>query len=140
MTPLQKAKNLMDVGQYIPALTILETLNGLSLKSENYRLLFMSNCWFNLEEYDWAIEIADRLLQKNPKNELASQIKYLSYCKLKDYDSAFDEIIGFLSYNKADHYKITLEELLTDIRAGFINDEDIISKIKELALQNDCVK
>lgn len=140
MTPLQKAKNLMDVGQYIPALTILETLNGLSLKSEGYRLLFMSNCWFNLEEYDWAIEIADRLLQKNPKNELASQIKYLSYCKLKDYDSAFDEIIGFLSYNKADHYKITLEELLTDIRAGFINDEDIISKIKELALQNDCVK
>jgi len=140
MTPLQKAKNLMDVGQYIPALTILETLNGLSLKSENYRLLFMSNCWFNLEEYDWAIEIADRLLQKNPKNELASQIKYLSYCKLKDYDSAFDEIISFLSYNKADHYKITLEELLTDIRAGFINDEDIISKIKELALQNDCLK
>ncbi|MFS4428265.1 hypothetical protein [Chryseobacterium sp. S90] len=140
MTPLQKAKNLMDGGQYIPALTILETLNVLSLKSENYRLLFMSNCWFNLEEYDWAIEIADRLLQKNPKNELASQIKYLSYCKLKDYDSAFDEIIGFLSYNKADHYKITLEELLTDIRAGFINDEDIISKIKELALQNDCLK
>lgn len=99
MTPLQKAKNLMDDGQYIPALTILEKLNGLSSNYESYRLLFMSNCWFNLDEYDWAIEIADRLLQKNPKNELASQIKYLSHCKLKDYNSAFNEIIGFLSHN-----------------------------------------
>ena len=79
MTPVQKAKDLMDSGQYIPSLTILETLNGLSSKSENYRLLFMSNCWFNLEEYDWAIEIADKLLQKDPKNEMASQMKYLSY-------------------------------------------------------------
>ncbi|TZF98490.1 hypothetical protein FW781_00760 (plasmid) [Chryseobacterium panacisoli] len=105
ISPLQKAKNLMDSGQYISSLTILEALNGLSSKSEKYRLLFMSNCWFNLEEYDWAIEIADRLLQKDLKNELASQIKYLSYCKLKDY--------------------------------GNINDEVIISKIKELALQND---
>ncbi|MDW9379365.1 hypothetical protein [Chryseobacterium sp. JV558] len=140
MTPLQKSKDLMDSEQYILSLTILETLNGLSSKSENYRLLFMSNCWFNLEEYDWAIEIADKLLQKDPKNEMASQMKYLSYCKLKDYDNAFDEIIDFLSNNEADLYKVTLEELLTDIKDGYINDKDIISKIKELALQNDCLK
>lgn len=140
MTPLQKAKDLMDSEQYILSLTILETLNGLSSKSENYRLLFMSNCWFNLEEYDWAIEIDDKLLQKDPKNEMASQMKYLSYCKLKDYDNAFDEIIDFLSNNEADLYKVTLEELLTDIKDGYINDKDIISKIKELALQNDCLK
>ena len=140
MTPLQKAKDLMDSGQYMPSLTILNTLNGLSSKSESYRLLFMANCWYHLEEYDWAIDIADKLLQNDEHNELASQIKYLSFCKLKDYDRAFDEIIEFLSNNDAELYKVTLEEFLTDIKEGFINDKEIISKIKELALQNNCLK
>lgn len=140
MTSLQKAKNLMDNGQYMPAVIILQKLNGLSPKSENYRLLFMVNCWFQLGEYDWAIDIAERLLQVDKHNEFASQIKYLSYCELKDFDKALEEIIHFLSYNEADLYKITLEELLKDIRNGFINEEAIVSKVKELALKNNCLK
>ncbi|MEJ5048782.1 hypothetical protein WH221_03040 [Chryseobacterium culicis] len=140
MTPLQKAKDLMDNGQYMPAITILQNLNGLSPKSENYRLLFMSDCWYRLKEYDWAIDIADKLLQKDEQNELASLIKYLSYCNLKDFDSALAEIIHFLSHNEADLYKVTLEELLTDIKDGFINDQDIISKIEGLALKNNVLK
>ncbi|PRB03566.1 hypothetical protein CQ046_09335 [Chryseobacterium sp. MYb7] len=138
MTPLQKAKDLMDNGQYMSAVIILQNINGLSPKSENYRLLFMSNCWYKLEEYQWAIDIANNVLQKDEYNEIASQIKYLSYCELKDFDNALAEIIHFLSFNEADLYKVTLEELLTDIRDGFINDEDIVSKIKELALKNNC--
>lgn len=140
MNPLQKAKNLIDSEQYMAAVTMLHNLNRLSPKSENYRLLLMANCWYHLEEYDWAIDIADRLLQNDVQNELASQIKYLSYFELKDFDSALAEIIHFLSHNEADLYKVTLEELLTDINDGFINDEDIISKIKALALQNNCLK
>lgn len=137
---LQEAKTLMDNGQYMPAITILQNLNGLSPKSENYRLLFMSDCWYRLKEYDWAIDIADKLLQKDKQNELASLIKYLSYCSLKDFDSALAEIIHFLSHNEADLYKVTLEELLTDIKDGFINDQDIISKIKGFALKNNVLK
>ncbi|MBB6330137.1 tetratricopeptide (TPR) repeat protein [Chryseobacterium sediminis] len=140
MTPLQKAKDLMEKGQYLPAITILNDLNGLSPRSENYRLLFMADCWFRLEEYNWAIDIADKLLQKDERNELASMMKYLSYCSLKDFDNALAEIVDFLSNNEADLYKVTLEELLTDIKDGFITDKEIISKIKELALQNNCLK
>ena len=100
----------------------------------------MSNCWYKIGEYQWAIDIADNLLQKDEHNELASQIKYLSYCELKDFDNALEEIIRFLSFNEADVYKVTLEELLTDIKNGFINEEAIVSKIKELALKNNCLK
>ncbi|PTT42074.1 hypothetical protein DBR28_02890, partial [Chryseobacterium sp. HMWF028] len=110
---LQKAKDLMDNGQYMSAVIILQNINGLSPKSENYRLLFMSNCWCELGEYDWAIDIAEKLLVKDKNNELASQIKYLSYCELKDFDNALAEIIHFLSFNEANLYKVTLEELLT---------------------------
>ncbi|WNI37444.1 hypothetical protein [Chryseobacterium sp. SG20098] len=137
---LQKAKNLMDNGQYMPAVEILQNISKLSTKSESYRLLFMSNCWYKLGEYQWAIDIADNLLQRDKHNELASQIKYLSYCGLKDFDKALEEIIRFLSFNEADVYKITLEELLADIKNGFINEQAIISKIKGLALKNNCLK
>lgn len=134
MNQLHEAKNLMDDGQYMSAITILQNLNGLSPKAENYRLLFMSNCWHKLGEYQWAIDIADNLLQRDKHNELASQIKYLSYCELEDFDNAFKEMLRFLSCNEADLYKVTLEELLTDIRDGFINEKSIVSKIKGFAL------
>lgn len=124
----------------MPAVTILNYLNGLSPTAENYRLLFMSNCWYKLGEYQWAIDIADNLLQNDEHNELASQIKYLSYCELKDFDNALAEIINFLSYNEADLYKVTLEELLTDIKDGFINEQHIISKIEGFALKNNVLK
>jgi len=137
---LQKAQDLMNDGQYMPAVTILQNINGLSPKAENYRLLFMANCWYKLGEYQWAIDIASNLLQKDEHNELASQIKYLSYCELKDFDHALNEIIRFLSFNEADVYKVTLEEVLTDIKNGFINEQAIVSKIKELALKNNCLK
>jgi hypothetical protein len=80
---------------------------------------------------------ASKLLQKDLGNEYASQIKYLSYCGLKDYDSAFNEIISFLSNNKANLYKVTLEELLTDIQDGFINDRNFVEKIQNLAQENN---
>ncbi|MDR6486639.1 tetratricopeptide (TPR) repeat protein [Chryseobacterium vietnamense] len=137
---LQKAKDLMDNGQYMPAVEILQNIRGLPVKSEKYRLLFMSYCWCNLGEYQWSVNIANDLLQKDRHNELASQIKYLSYCGLKDFDRALEEIIRFLSLNEADLYKITLEELLSDIKNGFINEQTIISTIKKLALKNNCLK
>lgn len=134
---LQKAKDLMDNEQYELAIDILNNLKNLSLKAENFRLLFLANCLYNIEEYYSSIEIADKLLQKDHGNEYASQIKYLSHWGLKDYDKALDEIINFLSGNEAILYKVTLEELLMDIKKGFINEEDKVHKIRELAIQNN---
>ncbi len=116
---LQKAKNLMDNGQYMPAVEILQNISKLSTKSEIYRLLFMSNCWYKLGEYQWAIDIADNLLQRDKHNKLASQIKYLSYCGLKDFDKALEEIIRFLSFNEADVYKITPGRIISRYQKWF---------------------
>ncbi|MDN3693126.1 hypothetical protein QWZ06_12935 [Chryseobacterium tructae] len=136
ITELHKAKDLMDNKQYELAIKILKNLEGLPLKSEIFRLLFLSNSYYNIEEYYLAIATANRLLQKDHKNEYASQIKYLSYYELKDYDHALNEIISFLTHNEANLYKVTLEELLHDIKEGSINEETTIYKLQELALKN----
>jgi len=129
--------DLQDNEQYELALNILNRLKELPPKYENLRLLFSSICLYNLKDYKSAIDFADKVLEENEKNEFASQLKYLSYVELKEYDTALNEIISFLSKNKADLYKVTLEELIIDIKDGFINKDETISKIKELALKNN---
>ncbi len=137
ITELQRARELMDNEQYELAINILNNLNELSSKDERYKLLLLSHSLYKVKKYELAIHSTDILLRKNNNNEYASQIKYLSYCGLEDYENALNEIINFLSHNEADLYKVTLEELLIDIKDGFINDEHIIHKIKELALKNN---
>ncbi|NML57021.1 CDC27 family protein [Chryseobacterium cheonjiense] len=137
ISELQKGKDLMDNEQYELAISILDNLKNLPSKYENLRLLFLSNCLYNIEDYYLAIEIANKLLQIDNKNEHASQIKYLSYYELKKYDEALNEVISFLSNNEADLYRVTLEELLIDIKKGFINKKDTIHRIRELALRNN---
>lgn len=137
ITELQRARELMDNEQYELAINILNNLNELSSKDERYKLLLLSHSLYKVKKYELAIHSTDILLRKNNNNEYASQIKYLSYCGLEDYENALNEIINFLSHNEANLYKVTLEELLIDIKDGFINDEHIIHKIKELALKNN---
>jgi len=137
ISELQKGKDLMNNEQYELAISILDNLKNLPSKYENLRLLFLSNCLYNIEDYYLAIEIANKLLQIDNKNEYASQIKYLSYYELKKYDEALNEVISFLSNNEADLYRVTLEELLIDIKKGFINKKDTIHRIRELALRNN---
>ncbi len=134
---LQKAKDLVDNEQYELAIISLENLNELSWKEEQYRLLFLAYSLYMVKKYNLAIDTADKLLLMNNNNEYASQIKYLSCCGLEDYDNALNEIINFLSYNATNLYKVTLEELLTDIKEGFINEETTVYKIQELALRNN---
>lgn len=133
---LHEAKDLMDNEQYELAITVLSHLKGLPLKYENLRLLLLSNCFYKIEEYDWAIETANKILENDHTNEYASQIKYLAYYEQEDYDNALNEIIRFLSDNEADLYKTILEEFLIDIKRENIADMEIIYKMKELALKN----
>lgn len=136
-TELQKAKDLVDNEQYELAINSLENLNELSWKEDRYRLLFLAYSLYMVKNYNLAIDTADQLLLMNNNNEYASQIKYLSYFELEDHESALNEIISFLSHNEANLYKVTLEELLTDIKEGFINEETTVYKIQELALKNN---
>lgn len=127
----------MDDEQYEQSIEILKNLDDLPLKSEKLRLLFLSYCFHKVGEYELAIDTANELLEEGPDNEFASQLKYLSYCELKDFDKALNEIINFLSCNEAKLYKVTLEELLIDIENGHIPEEKIVLKIKDLALKNN---
>ena len=127
----------MDNEQYEQAINILDNLDGLPAKEERYKLLLLSYSLYNVGKHESAIHIADILLQKNSNNEYASQIKYLSYFELEDYDNALNEAINFLSHNEANLYKVTLEELLIDIKKGNISEENTVYKLKELALKNN---
>jgi tetratricopeptide (TPR) repeat protein len=135
---LQQAKKLIDDEQYEQAIEILESLNNLFPKEERFKLLLLSASLYEIGKYDSAIDTANMFLQKSKKGrEFGSQIKYLSYAKLGEYDKAFEEIINFLSSHKANLYKVTLEELLTDIKNKAIRDEWLIEKIQELANENN---
>ncbi|MFN1218827.1 hypothetical protein ACKW6Q_17815 [Chryseobacterium kwangjuense] len=136
-TELQKAKHLVDNEQYELAISSLENLNELPWKEERYRLLFLAYSLYMVKRYNVAIDTADKLLLMNRNNEYASQIKYLSYFELENHESALNEIISFLSYNEANLYKVTLEELLVDIKNGNISEENTVYKIQELALRNN---
>lgn len=137
ITKLQEAKDLIDNEQYESGIVVLNDLHDLSLKDERYKLLLLAYALYNTEKYNQAIDRADELLQKNTNNEYASQLKYLSYCGLEDYDSALNEVINFLSHNAANLYKVTLEELVLGIKKGNISEESTVSKLKELAFKND---
>lgn len=53
-----------------------------------------------------------------PKAELASFILYLTYVRLNEIEKAIQELSRYLSLNKADMYKVALEELLQDVAQG----------------------
>lgn len=137
MEKLQKAKQLIDTEQYDEAIHILEDLNKLSFKDDNFRLLLLSYSLYKTKKFNLSISNAHKLLQKNKKSEFASQLKYLSYFELKEYDKALKEITEFLSCNKANLYKVTLEELLSDVKKGFIKEKEMINQIKKIAKQNN---
>ncbi|WP_347216261.1 hypothetical protein [Chryseobacterium sp.] len=129
----------MDNKQYELAIDILTNYEAISPKTENLRLLFLSDCFYNIEEYHMAIETANKLLKRDHKNEYASRIKYFSYNELEDYENALNEIIGFLSNNKANLYETTLRELLIDIKRENISLINIVYKMKEIALKNNII-
>lgn len=135
---LWETKALVDNEEYESAINILDSDDwDLSPKEDRFRLVLIAHSLLHLGKYENAIEFADVVLQKKDTSEFASQIRYLSLVKLKKYDEAFEEIFHFLSFNEANLYKVTLEELLTDIQAGYINDEDNIKKIQNLAQRNN---
>ena len=135
---LIKAKQLIDIEIYEESKQILESIN-LESKSSKFiemRNLFLSCCYQELGNYHDAIELSLKVSEINNSNELASQIRYLSYANLKEFDKAINEVIYFLKNHQAELYKVTLKELMIDIMKGNIELESQIEELKRLAIEN----
>jgi len=138
---LIEGKALIDNLQFGESINKLLSIpnNGKSAKFLELKNLFMGNSYYNIGEYFMAIQMLEKVIKSNNKNELASQLKYLCLVHLKKYNLALIEIMGFLKRNPADLYKATLEELLHEIKIGNITDADIIDGIHFLAIENNVI-
>ncbi len=133
-----KAQNLHNEDNFIESNEILLSLLAQckNAKQKESPLILIAGNYYKLKSYKFAIYYSKKALNINRNNELPSLMIYLSYVHLKEYNSAFEEIFRFLKSHKAGMYKDTLEELLTDVKSGSINDEDIIKTIQYYAKEN----
>ena len=135
---LIQAKNLFDTDYFEESKSILLNINleGRSPKFLELRNQLLASCYFELENYIDAIYWAEKANEINNSNEFASQIKYMSYAKSKEFDKAINEILHFLKLYPAELYIVTLKELMIDIYKGNIQEELVVNEIKKLALEN----
>lgn len=73
-------------------------------------------------DYKKSLSYAKKSKKLKKDNELSSLIIYLCYSKLDEDGKAIREMIRFLKGNKADLYKITIEELLDGLKKGYMTD------------------
>ena len=139
---LISAKSLIDSDCFEEALEILLQLN-LEERSEKFiemRSLFLSQCYFQTENYSEGLFWAEKVMEINKANEFGSQLKYLCLVKLNEIDKALREVLKFLKSNPANLYKVTLKELMIDIYAGNIQDVEVVDEIKMFAIENKVFK
>jgi len=115
---------------------LLPLLNEETDKKQSFMIFTLLGGNFQeLKEYEKAIFFFKKALELYPKVEGVSLGIYLCYAHLEEYDLALEEIFRFLKEHKAavDMYKVTLEELLTDIRDGHIQKDEDIENIQNFA-------
>ena len=89
----------------------------------------LADVYKKLGDFNSSNEYFKRGAQLNPTAEIASLGLYLSYIDLGRDEKAIQELDRYLSLHKADHYKVTLEELLEDLKNGYAGDfRDIVLK------------
>ncbi len=76
------------------------------------------------KEYRQSIKYFKKASELEPSLELASLGTYLSYIDMGQFDNAISEMDRFLSSYPADNYKVTLEELIGDLRNGYARDHE----------------
>ncbi len=136
---IKKARYLYNHSKYKESKEILVSLLGENIdKKQSFMIFtFLGANFQELKEYEKAISFFKKALKIYEKAEVVSLGIYLCYVCLEEYDLAFEEIFRFLKSHKAEIYKDTLEELLTDVKSGSINDEDTIKTIQYYAKEND---
>jgi len=106
-------------------------------KQKKLALMLMAGNHYELKDYKAAIFYFRKVLDINRNEEFASLGIYLCYVFLKEYGLALKEIFRFLKDHEAVIYKDTLEELLTDIKKGNIQDDREVKTIQYLAEKNN---
>jgi|GEM_PF-1621276 tetratricopeptide (TPR) repeat protein len=88
----------------------------------------------DLKEHENALDNFKKATELNPKSELASLGLYVTFTKLDREEEAIKELLRFLGQFPADLYKDTLEELMGDIKDGYL--EKFKTDITHLAKVN----
>lgn len=94
----------------------------------------LAGIYMDLKEHEKALENFRKATILSPKSELASLGLYLSYVNADRDEEAIGELIRYLKKYPADLYKVTLEELLEDLKNGYMTDYE--REIKDLAKIN----
>jgi len=94
----------------------------------------IANNFYDLEQLECSLYYYNLGLKHTPNDELSSLGKYIVLVDMKRSEDAFHELIRFLENNPAELYKVTLEELLEDLKNGYMKDFE--SEIKNLAKNN----
>jgi len=94
----------------------------------------LAGVYYDLEEYDNALENFKKASNLNPKSELASLGLYITYLELDRDKEAIGELIRYLKSYPAKMYRDTLEELLEGLEKGYMTNYE--KEIKELAKIN----
>lgn len=80
--------------------------------------------------YIHALNCFRKATELKPSSELASMGLYLAYVEVKNYPRAIGELKRYLEEYPANHYRITLEELLTDLKNGYaVNFKETIIRL-----------
>jgi len=88
------------------------------LKANGIMVVVAGN-YYKLNKYSKTLNYCEKILSKNPKIELASLMRYLSYVNLDDPKKAFKALFEYLEKYPADLFKDTLEELLEGLLEGY---------------------
>lgn len=91
--------------------------------------------YLDMGKYKKAYKFFKKALTLNPEHESSSLGAYLSLVEMEEYSMAIDELEGFLLHYPAKLYKVTLEELLSDLKEGFALEFE--ERIKYLANKNE---
>lgn len=78
--------------------------------------LVLAGIYFDMQKFDAARELFARIVQLQPRSELASRGLFHSLWKLGHHDEAFDEMRRFLAIADSEDYRKLLEDMMADLR------------------------
>ena len=121
-TVLDEAVNLFHDRKYKRAIRLLETLDKKQFaRSLKYHMI-SGICYRKLKNYDESFIHFKQAVKIAPADETASQCLYVACVELDKSKLAIKELDRYLSKHPADSYKVTLTELLWELKRGNATD------------------
>jgi len=129
------AIELRDKGDLSDSVNVFtRILNEYPTDKKTYGIyLLLGGVYADLGENEKAFLSFKNALELNSKSELTSLGLYLTLVKLNRYVEAIHELLRYLKSYPAVSYKVTLKELLEDLKKGYMtNYEDDIRNFATL--------